>query len=143
MDRERCSTSEHITLTLGREKELASGPVRWTEVVRDSLYGIVVTVLVALGIFVLFNPLPVGGFLGLVLVLEVVALVWRLGSGHRFGCAAKLATPTVFRVYDYVFQALELAVLTRHFVVVGSAATRRSRSFGVDNSSGGSVASTS
>ncbi|MFE3197751.1 hypothetical protein [Embleya sp. NPDC059237] len=101
------------------------------------------TVLVALGIFVLFNPLPAGGFLGLVLLLEIMALVWRLGSGHRFGCAAKLATLTMFRVYDYVFQALELTLPAGDFLLSGSAATRRSRSFGVDNSSDGSVASTS
>ncbi|MFI1577683.1 hypothetical protein [Embleya sp. NPDC020630] len=54
-----------------------------------------------------------------------------------------MATPTVFRVCDYVFQALELALFPAHFVAFESATTRRSRLFGVDNSSGGSVASTS
>ncbi|MGW9209672.1 hypothetical protein ACWGR4_22095 [Embleya sp. NPDC055664] len=54
-----------------------------------------------------------------------------------------MATPTVFRVYDYVFRALELVALPRHSVIVEGAARRRSRSFGVDNSSDGSVASTS
>ncbi|MFE5326169.1 hypothetical protein ACFRCG_07220 [Embleya sp. NPDC056575] len=67
----------------------------------------------------------------------------RDGSGHTFGCAAKLATLTVFRVYDYVFQALELLAFPRHLVIVEGAARSRSRPFDVDNSSGGSVASTS
>ncbi|OPC84276.1 hypothetical protein B4N89_28090 [Embleya scabrispora] len=103
MDRERCSTSDHITLSFGRKKEWASGPVRWTEVVRDSLCGIVLTVLVAAGIVVVFDPEALSGFLGLMLVLKMMALDWHIRARHTFGCAAKLATLTVFRIYDYIF----------------------------------------
>ncbi|MFF7243092.1 hypothetical protein ACFZBU_04255 [Embleya sp. NPDC008237] len=59
--------------------------------------------IVTVGIAALFGPIPAGGFLGLMVLLELLSLIWRLVSGHTFGCSAKLATLTVFRVYDYVF----------------------------------------
>ncbi|GCD93782.1 hypothetical protein [Embleya hyalina] len=98
---------------------------------------------VAVGIIVLFDPLPSGGFLALVPLPDVVALVRRLGSGHTFGCAAASAAPTVSRGCHYVFQGLELVAPVRHFLIVAGAATSRSGLSDVDNSSDGSVASTS
>ncbi|MFI1586114.1 hypothetical protein [Embleya sp. NPDC020630] len=103
MDKEKCSTMEHISLEYAAKKGLKLARINWAHVIRDSIYGIVIAMIVAAFIAFVFGPIPAGGFVGLIVLVELIAFVWRLVSGHAPGCSAKLATLTVFGMFDSAF----------------------------------------
>ncbi|WP_439681178.1 hypothetical protein [Embleya sp. MST-111070] len=106
MDRSGCSTTDHVFLEYAVKKGLAIDRVRWRHVFRDSIWGLAITLLLIGVTWALFGPVVPFVIAGVFVGWGVLCLGYRLARGHRPGCAARLATLSVFRFFENALDAV-------------------------------------
>jgi hypothetical protein len=101
-DRARCHTQEHIFVEYAAKRGELLPRVRWRHVVRDSWFGLGVTLVVVAVIAGFFRPSAAAVFAGCLAALMVGGALWNLASRHTPGCAVKRSVHTVLCVFDYL-----------------------------------------